>query len=46
MKTFKTLLTLLLLGFTLTATTSCSNTIDGAGDDIEDAGDAIQDATN
>lgn len=46
MKILKTLLILVLLGFTLAATTSCSNTMDGAGDDIEEAGDAVQDAVN
>jgi predicted small secreted protein len=36
---------LILLG-SLAFVTSCRNTVEGAGDDIENAADAVKDATN
>ena len=44
MKKFKTLL-VVLIGTTAFALAGC-NTLEGAGEDIEDGGEAIQDAAN
>lgn len=39
------LLTLTLLGLSTLAASACTNTIDGAGQDIERAGEKVQEST-
>ncbi len=46
MKSIKTLLTLLILGISVLAATSCRQTMRGAGEDIENAGEKIQNTAN
>ena len=46
MKTLKTLIILGILGITLAATSSCRQTMRGAGEDVEDAGESIQRSAN